>query len=51
MSRYWDDSKNDVKFAPVVRDFVLGLVALVAAGMYGCPKYNVWQQGLVGEAG
>ena len=23
---------------------------LVACGMWGCPKYNVWQQGLVGEA-
>lgn len=23
---------------------------LVAAGMYGCPNYRVWQQGLEGEA-
>lgn len=32
---------------------VLGLFVLcggVGAGMYGCPKYNVWQQGLAGEA-
>ena len=27
--------------------FLFGFVAL---GMWGCPQYNVWQQGLVGEA-
>ena len=27
--------------------FVSGLVAL---GMWGCPQYNVWQQGLEGQA-
>ena len=27
---------------------VLGL--LVAGGLIGCPKYNVWQQGLAGQA-
>ncbi len=26
------------------------LLILIAAMMIGCPKYNVWQQGLVGEA-
>ena len=25
-------------------------LSLVVAGMWGCPKYNVWQQGLAGEA-
>jgi regulator of protease activity HflC (stomatin/prohibitin superfamily) len=32
---------------------VIGLFVLVAAtslGMWGCPRYNVWQQGLQGEA-
>lgn len=29
---------------------VLMLLGLIILGMYGCPKYNVWQQGLVGEA-
>ncbi len=23
---------------------------LIAGGMYGCPQYNVWQQGLEGQA-
>ena len=26
------------------------LVGLIAVGMWGCPQYNVWQQGLAGEA-
>jgi len=26
------------------------LMALVAFGMWGCPQYNVWEQGLAGEA-
>ena len=25
-------------------------LAIVALGMYGCPKYNVWQQSLQGQA-
>jgi len=29
---------------------VIFLIFLVAAGMFGCPQYNVWQQGLAGEA-
>ena len=26
------------------------LLILIAGGMFGCPQYNVWQQGLAGEA-
>lgn len=26
------------------------LFILIGFGMYGCPKYNVWQSGLAGEA-
>lgn len=26
------------------------LAVLITAGMAGCPQYNVWQQGLAGEA-
>lgn len=29
---------------------IIGLFLLLAAGMYGCPKYRVWQQGLAGQA-
>lgn len=39
-----------------VRGWVLGTalswvaIFVIAGGMYGCPKYRVWQQGLAGEA-
>lgn len=26
------------------------IMFLIAGGMYGCPRYNVWQQGLQGQA-
>jgi hypothetical protein len=35
----------------VVVMILIGLVlGLVALGMWGCPRYNVWQKGLSGEA-
>ena len=30
--------------------FALFLTFVVGIGMWGCPQYNVWQQGLAGEA-
>ena len=39
-----------------IRSWVLGtamswmVIFVVVGGMYGCPKYRVWQQGLAGEA-
>jgi len=29
---------------------IIFVALLIAAGLYGCPKYNVWQQGLSGQA-
>ncbi len=29
---------------------VVGLIVCVLGGMYGCPRYNVWEQGLKGQA-
>lgn len=49
-SRYWDEKSQDLNWWPVIRDILIAVVALVAAGMYGCPQYNVWSQGLAGEA-
>jgi regulator of protease activity HflC (stomatin/prohibitin superfamily) len=36
--------------AKIISYVVLFVVLLVIAGMWGCPVYNVWQQGLAGEA-
>lgn len=29
---------------------VIVLIFLIAGGLWGCPKYNVWEQGLKGQA-
>ena len=29
---------------------ILAFLVLLGLGMYGCPQYNVWEQGLAGEA-
>lgn len=49
-SRYWDDKAQDLNWWPVIRDAGLAFMALVAAVMYGCPQYHVWEQGLKGQA-
>ena len=48
MSRYLDDhGKPTFK---IVLDLVLFAILVIALGMAGCPVYNVWEQGLAGEA-
>ena len=41
---------KDINFKKL--GFLVGTIVVlgVAGGMYGCPKYQVWQQGLKGEA-
>lgn len=50
MSRYWDEKNDGPRGWPIMRDILLALLALIAFGMWGCPTYNVWGQGLVGQA-
>jgi hypothetical protein len=40
--------KNNTLSLSIIGTFFL--MFLIAGLMYGCPKYNVWQQGLAGEA-
>ena len=49
MSRYADEEKN-LKVSPLVRDCCIGMIVIVILMMAGCPHYNVWKQGLVGQA-
>ena len=49
MSRY-EDERGEAKVFPIIRDFGFVVLFFIAAGMAGCPAYNVWQQGLAGEA-
>ena len=50
MSRYYDETKNGIKLGLMIRDFSLGLIFMIVLLTAGCPYYNVWQQGLAGEA-
>src|SRR6478752_4827276 len=50
MSRYWDSAKEEPEIARIIRDVGFIAVILIAAVMGGCPQYNVWEQGLVGQA-
>lgn len=57
MSRYILESKDEkgrveqeLNVPAVIRDGVLGFLAIIAAMMFGCPSYNVWQQGMSGKA-
>lgn len=34
----------------IITTAILGFILLCAGAMYGCPKYNVYQQNLAGEA-
>ena len=49
MSRYLDE-RNEPKPFPIIRDIGLAIVVLIALILGGCPIYNVWEQGLVGQA-
>jgi len=48
------EDMEDSKLIRSVKRGIFGVgaaaVLLVAGGMYGCPRYDVWQQGLKGEA-
>ena len=48
MGMYFDD-ENDMK-PRLILDFVLITCVVTGLGMWGCPQYLVWQQGLSGQA-
>jgi len=53
MARYTEKNERGYvvpRVGAIVRDSLILLGLLIAAGMYGCPRYEVWQQGLKGEA-
>lgn len=45
-----DEYMYQPRLGRIVMAVAVLFIALLAAGMYGCPKYNVWQKGLAGEA-
>lgn len=49
MSRYTDE-RGDMLVWPIIRDAGIFVMVAIMVGMWGCPQYNVWEQGLAGEA-
>lgn len=47
---YQNDETKRINPAPWVVLGIIGLMLLIAFGMWGCPKYNVWQKELSGKA-
>jgi len=46
----WIDANGNPRPGRIVRDLFIGAVFVTTLVMAGCPKYNVWQQGLAGQA-
>lgn len=49
MSRYTTE-RGETKVLALARDVSAIALLLIFAAMAGCPVYNVWEQGLAGEA-
>lgn len=47
---FFTDDRDEPKFARIITAVGLAACALIVLLMGGCPKYNVWQQGLQGQA-
>ena len=50
MFKNWNDMSEGQQIWVVCRSVGFVLIGIIALGMWGCPTYNVWQQGLAGEA-
>lgn len=50
MSIYYNPDKDDFYFGRLLSHIGIFVCSVVFLGMWGCPRYNVWQQGLAGEA-
>ncbi len=51
MSRYDEEGEAGIGTAISLSLFgAFFLMGLIGLGMWGCPQYNVWEQGLSGEA-
>lgn len=44
------DDMTGKQFFAILTTLAFGALCVVALGLWGCPNYNVWQQGKAGEA-
>ncbi len=47
---FFTDESGEPKGLNITLIIVIPILVLIALGMMGCPKYNVWQKALAGEA-
>lgn len=45
-----ETAKASWYYTKIISTIVFGIFGLIILGMIGCPRYNVWQQGLEGQA-
>lgn len=50
MSMYWDEKEEGPRIGRIVIHAIVGVAFCLGAAMAGCPIYNVWEQGLAGQA-
>lgn len=50
MGTYWDEKTDEPKIGKIISHVIGFVLVVVTASMAGCPRYNVWEQGLVGQA-
>jgi regulator of protease activity HflC (stomatin/prohibitin superfamily) len=50
MSLYYDQKTDELHVGKMLSHAGLALVALVLAGMFGCPRYRVYSQTMEGQA-
>jgi len=50
MGIFYEEDRQETRWSRVIGTIAFVLFLLICLGMYGFPQYNVWQQGLAGEA-
>lgn len=47
---FYTDDEGDPNFARIIGTILVAILAFTSAVLAGCPRYNVWEQGLAGQA-
>lgn len=50
MEFFIDETKNKIYVGRIIISTIVSLISIIILGMWGCPQYDVWQQGLKGQA-
>lgn len=50
MSYFWNEKQQEPYFGRLLPVLLAAFMLLIAAGMWGCPVYNVWSESKAGQA-